>query len=78
MEGEPNLARSKRLKFIRILMYLDALLLLLSLMMIDIRYFSFAGQQAILLRVLVLLLLFGILVFAEKRLTRYLRKQHHK
>lgn len=74
MGNELTTLKSKRLKFIRALMYLDVLLLLLSFMMIDVRYFSFAESSGKLLRILILLGIFIILFILEKGLSRYLRK----
>lgn len=56
------------------LMYLDALMLMLSFMMIDFRYFSFAACSGICLRIVVLIVIFIFLFILEKGVSRYLRK----
>ncbi len=70
--------KSKRLKFIRILMYLDALLILLSFMMLDIPRFSFAACSGVCLRIVILAGIFIVLLVLEKSLSRYLRKHRNE
>lgn len=55
-------------------MYLDVLLLILSLLMIDMCDFSFALYSGVCLRIIILIIVFGILFITEKSLNRYLRK----
>ena len=78
MRNELNTIKSKRLKFIRMLMYLDALLILLSFIMIDIRHFSWYVYSGVCLRILVLVGMFVILFIIEKSLSRYLRKHRNE
>lgn len=78
MGSELNVIKSKRLKFIRGLMYLDALLLLLSVIMVDIRTFSLKTHSGVFLRVLILLGVFFVLLAVEKNLSRYLRKHRNE
>ncbi|NCE71650.1 hypothetical protein [Odoribacter sp. Z80] len=78
MKEENNTIKSKRLKFIRTLMYLDALLILLSFMMLDVRNFSFTLHSGICVRIGVLVVIFGVLLAIEKNLSRYLRKHRNK
>lgn len=70
--------KSKRLKFIRILMYLDALLILLSFMMLDIPRFSLVACSGVCLRIVILAGIFIILLILEKSLSRYLRKHRNE
>lgn len=74
MEENLNRVKSKRLKFIRALMYIDVLVLLLTVMMIDIRTFSMSTHGGVCMRILVLLVVFALLFAGEKSLSRYLRK----
>lgn len=74
MENEIKKIKSKRLKWIRGLMYFDALLLMLSLMMIDVRSFSLSTHSGVCIRILILLGVFILLFFTEKNLATYLRK----
>lgn len=74
MESEMKRIKSKRLKFIRAIMYFDVLLLLLSMMMIDIRDFSLSVHSGWCLRILVLAAIFIVLLIAERSLSHYLRK----
>lgn len=78
MAQEVNTIKSKRLKFIRGLMYLDALMLLLSLVSIDVREFSWKVHAGLCLRILVLVVLFGLFFAAEKSVGRYLRKHRNE
>lgn len=66
MAQEVNTIKSKRLKFIRGLMYLDALMLLLSLVSIDVREFSWKVHAGLCLRILVLVVLFGLFLQQKK------------
>ncbi len=66
MAQEVNTIKSKRLKFIRGLMYLDALMLLLSLVSIDVREFSWKVHVGLCLRILVLVVLFGLFLQQKK------------
>lgn len=66
--------KSKRLKFIRTLMYLDALLIVLSFVMLDIHHFSWQSCSGICMRILVLLVVFIVLLLTERGLNRYLRR----
>ena len=74
METKSKIVKSKRLKLIRGLMYLDVLLILLSVMMIDIKYFTFSLYSGVCLRIVILVGVFIVLFLLEKGLTRYLRK----
>jgi len=74
MEKKSNIIKSKRLKFIRTLMYLDALLILLSLIKMDIRTFSWQHSSGLCLRIIILAVVFVILLLTEKNLSRYLRR----
>ena len=65
MESRNKILKSKRLKLIRGVMYLDVLSILLSVMMID-------------MRILVLLGIFILLLIGERSLTRYLRKHRNE
>lgn len=56
------------------LMYLDALLLLLSVALLDFRDLSFVANSVNYNRILILLVVFGILYVTEKNICRYLRK----
>lgn len=78
MDSELNVIKSKRLKFIRGLMYLDVLLLLLSIIMMDIPAFSLETHSGVCVRILVLLGVFIVLLAAEKSLSRYLRKHRNE
>lgn len=78
MGKQQNIMRSKRLKFIRALMYFDALLLLLSFMMLDLGHFSWEQCSGRCLRILVLLGVFIMLLIIEKKLSRYLRKHRNE
>lgn len=77
MREENNEIRSKRLKLIRSLLYLDAILILLSFIMLDIRNFSFTIHAGICVRILILIITFGVLLAVEKSLSRYLRKHRN-
>lgn len=59
-------------------MYLDALLILLSFIMIDIRNFTFSAYSGVCLRILILVGIFILLFAAEKSLNRYLRKHRNE
>lgn len=74
MRNRSNIVKSKRLKFIRSLMYLDALMLLLSLLRIDVRTFTWQSCSGICTRILVLIIVFVVLLLVEKNLSRYLRR----
>lgn len=74
MGNEWNLIKSRRLKFVRRLMYLDVLLLLLSVIMFDVQAFSWKTHSGICFRLLVLSGVFLVLLAVEKSLLRYLRK----
>lgn len=78
MKKEINTIKSKRLKLIRTFMYLDALLILLSFMMLDVREFSLTLQAGICIRIGVLVVIFGLLLAMEKSISRYLRKHRNK
>lgn len=78
MDSELNVIKSKRLKFIRGLMYLDVLLLLLSIIMMDIPSFSLETHSGVCVRILVLLGVFAVLLATEKSLSRYLRKHRNE
>ena len=77
MESRNKILKSKRLKLIRGVMYLDVLSILLSVMMIDMRHFTFSLYSGVCMRILVLLGIFILLLIGERSLTRYLRK-HRK
>lgn len=77
MTNHNNTIKSKRLKVIRILMYLDALLLVLSVALLDFRDLSFAANTVSYNRIFILLLVFGILYVTEKNICRYLRKHRN-
>ena len=66
MAQEVNTIKSKRLKFIRGLMYLDALMLLLSLVSIDVREYSWKVHVGLSLRILFLVVLFGLFLQQKK------------
>ena len=74
MGNHQNIVKSKRLKMVRALMYLDALLLILSVAMLDFRNLSLASNSGIYMRIMIFLALFGILYATEKNISRYLRK----
>ena len=74
MESRNKILKSKRLKLIRGVMYLDVLSILLSVMMIDMRHFTFSLYSGVCMRILVLL---GIFI-GERSLTRYLRKHRNE
>lgn len=74
MTNHNNTIKSKRLKVIRILMYLDALLLMLSVALLDFRDLSFIANTVSYNRILILLVVFAILYVTEKNICRYLRK----
>ncbi len=74
MENNRKKIGNHRLKFIRVLMYLDALLLLLSFMMLDIPRFSLAACSGDCVRIMVLAGIFIVLLVLEKSVSRYLRK----
>lgn len=78
MKENLNIVKSKRLKFIRGLMYLDALMLLWSLVSIDVREFSWKIHSGLCLRILILVILFGLFFAAEKSLSRYIRKHRNE
>lgn len=71
---EKKTLKSKRLKMVRTLMYLDVLLVVLSLAMLDFRHLAFVENSAAYVRILILILIFFILYFVEKNISRYLRK----
>ena len=72
MESRNKILKSKRLKLIRGVMYLDVLSILLSVMMIDMRHFTFSLYSGVCMRILVLLGIFILLLIGERSLTRYL------
>lgn len=74
MTNQKKVIKYKRLKFVRALMYLDALFLVLSVALLDPHDLSFAANSACYARILILLALFGILYATEKNISRYLRK----
>ena len=74
MESRNKILKSKRLKLIRGVMYLDVLSILLSVMMIDMRHFTFSLYSGVCMRILVLLGIFILLLIGERSLTRYLRE----
>ena len=55
-------------------MYLDALLILLSFMMLDVRNFSFTLHSGICVRIGVLVVIFGVLLAIEKNLSKHRNK----
>ena len=75
MESRNKILKSKRLKLIRGVMYLDVLL---SVMMIDMRHFTFSLYSGVCMRILVLLGIFILLLIGERSLTRYLRKHRNE
>ena len=77
MESRNKILKSKRLKLIRGVMYLDVLSILLSVMMIDMRHFTFS-YSGVCMRILVLLGIFILLLIGERSLTRYLRKHRNE
>lgn len=77
MTNQRNVIKSKRLKFVRALMYLDALFLVLSVALLDPRDLSFAANSSCYARILILLAIFGILYATEKNISRYLRKHRN-
>lgn len=77
MTSQKNIVKSKRLKFVRALMYLDALFLVLSVALLDLRNLSFAANSDRYARILILIIIFGILYAAEKSLSCYLRKHRN-
>ena len=78
MESRNKILKSKRLKLIRGVMYLDVLSILLSVMMIDMRHFTFSLYSGVCMRILVLLGIFILLLIGERSLTRYLRKHRNE
>lgn len=74
MTSKTNIIKSKRLRAIRILMYVDVLLLVLSLGMLDERNLAFEDNSGKYIRILILIAVFVILYVTEKKLSRYLRK----
>ena len=68
MESRNKILKSKRLKLIRGVMYLDVLSILLSVMMIDMRHFTFSLYSGVCMRLLI----------GERSLTRYLRKHRNE
>lgn len=78
MESRNKILKSKRLKPIRGVMYLDVLSILLSVMMIDMRHFTFSLYSGVCMRILVLLGIFILLLIGERSLTRYLRKHRNE
>ena len=76
MESRNKILKSKRLKLIRGVMYLDVLSILLSVMMIDMRHFTFSLYSGVC--ILVLLGIFILLLIGERSLTRYLRKHRNE
>ena len=78
MESRNKILKSKRLKLIRGVMYLDVLSILLSVMMIDMRHFTFSLSSGVCMRILVLLGIFILLLIGERSLTRYLRKHRNE
>lgn len=77
MTNQRNIIKSKRLKVVRALMYLDALFLVLSVALLDPRDLSFAANSSCYARILILLAVFGILYATEKNISRYLRKHRN-
>ena len=77
MESRNKILKSKRLKLIRGVMYLDVLSILLSVM-IDMRHFTFSLYSGVCMRILVLLGIFILLLIGESSLTRYLRKHRNE
>ena len=74
MESRNKILKSKRLKLIRGVMYLDVLSILLSVM----RHFTFSLYSGVCMRILVLLGIFILLLIGERSLTRYLRKHRNE
>ena len=66
MESRNKILKSKRLKLIRGVMYLDVLSILLSVMMIDMRHFTFSLYSGVCMRILVLLGIFILLLIGER------------
>lgn len=77
MTNQRNIIKSKRLKVVRALMYLDALFLVLSVALLDPRDLSFAANSSCYARILIFLAVFGILYATEKNISRYLRKHRN-
>ncbi len=74
MNKKTEIIKSKRLKLIRGLMYLDTLLLMLSFLTLDIENFSWVESSGLCLRTLIFIGVFVVLFVLEKALTLYLRK----
>ena len=74
MMNSDSSLKSKRLKAVRILMYLDVLLVVLSLCRLDHRNLAFADNSASYIRIVILVALFIILYVKEKNISRYLRE----
>lgn len=74
MTVQNNVNKSKRLKAVRMMMYLDALLLLLSVALLDFQDLSFDSNSVSYTRILILIVVYGVLYVTEKNICRYLRK----
>ena len=78
MESRNKILKSKRLKLIRGVMYLDVLSILLSVMMIDMRHFTFSLYSGVCMRIRVGQGIGILRLMGERSLTRYLRKHRNE
>lgn len=74
MMNSDSSLKSKRLKVVRILMYLDVLLVVLSLYRLDPKNLTFADNSASYIRIIVFVAFFIVLYVAERNISRYLRE----
>lgn len=78
MGNEVNRIKNKRLKVVRALMFFDALLLILSLGLLDSRNLSYPSNSVNYVRIFIFVIFFVILYITEKNLSRYLRKHRNE
>lgn len=74
MDNGLEIIKSRKLKVVRGLMYLDALLLLLNFSLLALHEFALCRCLGVCLRILVFLGIFAVLLATEKSLSCCLRK----